>query len=91
MPRLRDDVELELALHLTDDQIRVETIRPGQNEQLGGFDAEELLRQAVEPACLKSIFVSFKTRPGGRTVPVRLGLTKVGLPYQLVLRPWRSF
>jgi hypothetical protein len=47
--RLRDDVELELALHLTNDQIRVQTIRPSQNKELGRFNAEELLRKAVKP------------------------------------------
>jgi hypothetical protein len=71
--RLGYDGQLELALHLADDEVRVEAVGAGENEQLGRFNREELLGEAVEPSCVKR-YAQRALSESWRTLPVSLGL-----------------
>lgn len=49
MPRLGEDLELVLALHLADHEVLVETVGAGEEEELGAGAGEEFDAEVAEP------------------------------------------
>jgi hypothetical protein len=50
VPRVGENLQLVLALHLADHQFFVETVRTGEEEELGTPAAEELGAEVLEPS-----------------------------------------
>ena len=50
MARLRDNSKLELALHLADHQLLIETFRTRKNKQASSSNRKERARKSTEPS-----------------------------------------
>lgn len=66
-----NDDHLELALHLCDGQLLIQTLLFSREEDLGDVDVEEDMRESLEPSCIGknlpiqnfSVYFSFTFHP----------------------------